>query len=576
MMGKKRMRCHDIRLLLLLFISVVNGALIFSRPALAADPAIRIVSPPDAVWVTEKNLFLAGTVQGIKIDNIELKGVDTKLKNDRATVNEGGVFGAPVSLKNGLNTIKIGSDKLQTSVRVFYTPDQKKNAPPKDFKRFYVHQKPSTLNCQDCHRLKKGEYDFKKIIPARADCTTGECHTDKGKAKHVHGPVGAGVCISCHSPHGTFEAKALQRTGGDLCLVCHQAKKEEFNQEVIHAPVEEGCTDCHDPHQSNMRFQLKAEGEAISALCFNCHEDGIFTKKHQHGPVGSGMCIACHQPHSSANASLLIAPTKDGQLCFECHEDRKAEFTMENIHAPVQEDCNKCHDPHSSDAPYQLHEEGGKLCASCHEEATPEIYTAINTAKVKHPPVDEGKCVACHRPHSSNYGSLLKDSMEKLCLSCHTDLGDIIADSQNRHGPVQTGDCAACHNVHGSQFSKLLARYFPMEFYSPYEPENYDLCFGCHNKDIAKTKLTTTLTNFRDGNYNLHYFHVNMKKGRTCTSCHDAHASNQGKHVRYEVPFGAWSYPISFTKSKVGGTCVVGCHAPKTYDRNNPQIKHSR
>jgi predicted CXXCH cytochrome family protein len=166
--------------------------------------------------------------------------------------------------------------------------------------------------------------------------------------------------------------------------------------------------------------------------------------------------------------------------------------------------------------------------------------------------------------------------MESLCLSCHVDLGDIIAESKNRHGPVQTGDCVACHNVHGSEYAKLLARFYPLNFYSEYDVKKYDLCFGCHNKDIAKTKNTDALTSFRDGSYNLHFFHVNMEKGRTCTACHDAHASNQAKHIRYEVPFGAWSYPINITKTATGGSCVVGCHAPKKYDRKKPVITSRR
>ena len=112
-----------------------------------------------------------------------------------------------------------------------------------------------------------------------------------------------------------------------------------------------------------------------------------------------------------------------------------------------------------------------------------------------------------------------------------------------------------------------------MNFYDSYSESKYDLCFGCHNKDIAKKKTTDKLTNFRDGKYNLHFLHVNRKKGRTCTSCHGAHASTQAKHIREEVPFGSWSYPIQFTKTKNGGTCVVGCHAPKTYDRAKPILK---
>jgi len=535
----------------------------------AANAALRAVSPPDGVWVAQDKLFLAGNGAGaakvVKISGVEVaKG--------EAPVNEGGVFGAQITLAKGLNTIKLSTEGNSVEVHVFYTVDPQKAPAPKDFKRFYVHTKPAELNCQECHRLRKGEFDFTRIIPARANCTE-KCHQDKGKAKHVHGPVGAGVCISCHSPHGTLQSSFVERSGTALCTVCHQAKKDEFAQKFVHSPVEDGCIDCHDPHESPMRFQLKGAGDSVSALCFTCHEDVIFKKEHQHGPVAVGDCIACHRPHSSANAKLLIAPLEAGALCFTCHEDRKAEFNMQFVHAPAQENCANCHDPHSAKAKYMLKEEGGQLCAKCHQEVTPKVYEAINTATVKHPPVSEGKCVSCHRPHSSNYAPLLKNSMEKLCFSCHTDLADTVAASTNRHGPVQTGDCTACHNVHGSKYTKLLARFYPMNFYSAYAPENYDLCFGCHNKDIAKTKTTETLTNFRDGGYNLHYFHVNNEKGRTCTACHDPHASNQPKHIRYEVPFGAWSYPINITKTETGATCVVGCHAPKEYDRKNPKLK---
>lgn len=543
---------------------------ILAGSASAAEAGLRVVSPPDAVWVTEGKLFLAGNGAGAA-KTVKISGVDVA-KGDSVAVGEGGVYGAAIALGKGMNTIKVVADKSVAEVRVFYTADPIKSPPPKEFKKFYVHANPAELNCQECHRLRKGEYDFTKIIPARSNCTD-KCHQDKGKAKHVHGPVGGGVCISCHSPHGSLLAGFVERSGTALCTVCHQAKKEEFEQKHVHSPVEDGCVDCHDPHESKMRYQLKAEGDSVSALCYTCHEDAIFKKDSQHGPVAEGDCIACHRPHSSPNAKLLIAPSEGGALCFQCHEDRKAEFNMQFVHAPAQDNCADCHDPHSAKAKYMLKEEGGALCAKCHKEATPKIYEAIKTATVKHPPVDGGKCVACHRPHSSSYAALLKDSMEKLCFSCHGDLGEMVAASKNRHGPVQTGDCTACHNVHGSKFTKLLARYYPMNFYSAYAAENYDLCFGCHNKDIAKTKTTETLTNFRDGGYNLHYFHVNNEKGRTCTACHDAHASNQPKHIRYEVPFGAWSYPINITKTESGASCVVGCHAPKEYDRKNPKLK---
>lgn len=556
--------------LLFLFLAAGLAPFLLAARLWAGEPALRLVSPPDGVWVSQERLFLAGsgggTAQTVRISGVNLA------KGEAVPVGEGGVFGAPITLARGMNTIKVAADQRTVEVRLFYTPDPQKNPPPQDFKRFYLHSQPAVLNCQECHRLRKGEFDFAKIIPARANCTD-KCHQDKGRAKHVHGPVGGGVCISCHSPHGTRLPAFVERSGPSLCTACHEVKKEEFGQKVVHSPVEEGCLDCHDPHESGMRYQLKGEGDSLSGLCYNCHEAAIFKRESQHSPVAEGDCIACHRPHSSAHAKLLIAPAEGGELCFQCHEDRKADFNLAYVHAPAQENCADCHDPHSAKARYMLKEEGGALCAKCHQEYSPKVYEAIKTATVKHPPVADGKCVSCHRPHSSAYAGLLKESMEKLCFSCHGELGETVAASKNRHGPVQSGDCAACHNVHGSKFTKLLARFYPLNFYNPYVPENYDLCFGCHNKDVARNKTTETLTNFRDGSYNLHYFHVNNQKGRTCTACHDPHASNQAKHIRYEVPFGAWSYPINITKSEFGGTCVVGCHAPKEYNRKTPKLR---
>ena len=573
-MGKESMRKIMLLSLNCLVLTVVAVlALPVVGQATATTTSLRIAAPLGNVWVSEKKLYLAGVDTAAGVKAVKIQGVKSDGGKNGIKVQPGGVFGSFVTLSKGMNNITVISGKNRVQLKVFYTADRRKKVPPKNFKHFTLHKKPTPLNCKDCHRFKKGKYDFKRVKPAAANCTTSRCHQKVTKGAHVHGPVGAGVCIACHNPHGSTNDKFLERDGQDLCIICHQARKAEFSQKVIHAPVEDGCIDCHDPHSSSMRFQLRAEGDTVSALCFNCHEEEIFTQKARHEPVAEGDCIACHRPHSSPNESLLIASKDAGELCFECHEDRKEEFTMENVHPPAEEDCCNCHDPHSSKNEYQLVEAGGKLCANCHEELNPEIFTAIKTAKVQHPPVEQGKCPQCHRPHSSNFSSLLQKPMEKLCFSCHTDLGDIVNESKNRHGPVKTGDCTACHNVHGSEFAKLLARYYPMDFYSEYGAKYYDLCFGCHNKDIAKTKTTTTLTNFRDGNYNLHYFHVNRKKGRTCTACHDPHASNQAKHIRYEVPYGAWSYPINITLKPTGGTCVVGCHAPKTYDRKNPKLK---
>ena len=81
---------------------------------------------------------------------------------------------------------------------------------------------------------------------------------------------------------------------------------------------------------------------------------------------------------------------------------------------------------------------------------------------------------------------------------------------------------------------------------------------------------TTTLTDFRTGDLNLHYVHVNRKKkGRSCRACHETHAASKEKQIRDSVPFGpgGWELPIGFEKTNSGGSCAPGCHRPYAYDR---------
>jgi predicted CXXCH cytochrome family protein len=138
------------------------------------------------------------------------------------------------------------------------------------------------------------------------------------------------------------------------------------------------------------------------------------------------------------------------------------------------------------------------------------------------------------------------------------------------HGPVRSGNCTACHDAHGSSHAALLRRDFPKAFYASFDLENYALCFSCHDKALVLTPTTTALTGFRDGDRNLHYLHVNRaENGRTCTSCHDIHGSDQPSHIADQVPFegSPWALPIQFEKTTDGGHCAPGCHEPKSYQR---------
>lgn len=402
---------------------------------------------------------------------------------------------------------------------------------------------------------------------AEDTCVSAKCHAQMGKAQYVHGPVGAGQCNVCHveakkgHPTGKKPDFKLAATGKALCEKCHQpVDKFEFK----HTPVKNGeCTACHDPHQSDAPKQLKKK--KTSELCYSCHKNTQQIKKSQHGPVASGDCNVCHNPHSSPNPRQLEA--KGNDVCFLCHEDRKAEFTRKYPHKPATESCLKCHDPHNSDHPFMLAMESSALCLSCHKK----MDEHLKASTVRHQALDKGPCTTCHTPHSSDYPRQLKTHTKDICFTCHKEMGAKVRAMKYLHGPVQQNDCYACHDPHGSANPLILKKYFPKEFYKPYETASYAMCFDCHNKDIALDKITTKLTNFRNGDTNMHFLHVNKEKGRSCKACHEVHAGDQEKHIRKEVPFGgSWKLPVSFTKTQGGGSCVVGCHKPKAYDRVTP------
>jgi predicted CXXCH cytochrome family protein len=302
-----------------------------------------------------------------------------------------------------------------------------------------------------------------------------------------------------------------------------------------------------------------------SALCFSCHENNKTNKEFLHGPVAAGDCNVCHNPHASDYKYQLEA--EGNVLCFLCHEDRRAEFTRKSVHKPVTESCAVCHDSHSGGWKYLLKSDPIALCYGCHKK----VEDHVKAAKNQHAALKQGPCTQCHTAHSSDYVRQLKLSTKQICYSCHKDIGSRVLASKSLHGPVQQDDCYACHDTHGSDYTKILKKFFPPEFYIEYKTDNYAICWDCHNKDMALTEVTTTLTGFRNGGRNLHYFHINQKKGRSCKACHEMHAGDQEKHVREKVPFGSggWQLPVKFTKLATGGNCVVGCHREMTYDRES-------
>lgn len=409
-----------------------------------------------------------------------------------------------------------------------------------------------------------------------AACVGNGCHATIINRPVVHGPVARHTCQACHT-----ELEPRLHTFRDpmprekMCVGCHVLQ----HRDVTHQPVAVGdCTGCHDPHGSACKSILRAD--PATRLCLTCHADlGFLKKKHVHGPVAAGACILCHESHSSWNAKLL--KKRAPEICANCHaEVPKSLETRRHVHAPVAEGrCAECHDPHAGDQRGQLRTDSATLCGKCHEP----IRHSLASSAVVHGAATTGDgCLGCHVGHASDQPRLQRQPQPAACLTCHdktlldaagrpiADMAAMLRDNPNHHGPIREGNCTACHNPHASGNFRLLSTDYPADFYAPFDPARYRLCFGCHQPEMVTSAKGTGFTQFRDGDRNLHSLHVNQEKGRTCRACHEVHASKRPFHIRDAVPFGNsnWMLEINFEKRDTGGSCAPACHKPQTYDRN--------
>lgn len=413
----------------------------------------------------------------------------------------------------------------------------------------------------------------------RAGCVTSECHADVKDYAFLHGPMFVNACDACHTLTSavdhTFE---LIRTPENLCSFCHTLDLSDA--EYLHEPVTKGdCLSCHDPHGSSDPALLK--GKSYADTCHNCHEKQWKSLESVHGPVAAGACGACHEAHGSKYPNLL--EQQGSKLCLQCHiSTAKSIDAAHFVHGPIKDDCQVCHDSHASTHDLLLNEDPVQLCESCHEN----IRMTVDSATTKHAAVTtEQACLNCHTAHASDYPNMLKANPKTLCFECHDkeiiaadgtalpNMKALIDSGMTLHGPTSQDSCVECHEIHGGGNDRLLIKEYPSNLYYPFSEKTYALCFSCHDRNLVLLAETTAVTNFRNGESNLHYVHVKKdKRGRSCRVCHDTHARAGDHGIRKSVVYGSggWLLQIDFQATATGGSCAPGCHGAYAYDRVTP------
>jgi predicted CXXCH cytochrome family protein len=163
---------------------------------------------------------------------------------------------------------------------------------------------------------------------------------------------------------------------------------------------------------------------------------------------------------------LLKKPQKE--LCQDCHDPFVSPGDKKTEHPPVAEgECAECHRPHGGAVKKLLAAEGKALCVKCHDD--PTLGADGKPLATQHPALDDG-CPSCHLPHAAAAPSLLKKPSGFLCFDCHDAFPTKAGDAPLVvHRPVAERRCVACHAPHGSAAKKLLVA-------SPAR----ELCLKCH------------------------------------------------------------------------------------------------
>jgi len=292
-----------------------------------------------------------------------------------------------------------------------------------------------------------------------------------------------------------------------------------------------------------------------------------------------GTCSICHSSDDRKNPGPLRAEVN--RICLSCHKPiRDMLETRLFDHKPATENCTLCHNPHNSRYRVLLHAPPKELCVRCHVG----LGERLASEAVRHNPVFRGNtCLNCHTEHASSIDNLLQGLPSYVCLRCHgadglrdsdgVALGSLtrkLDENRFHHEPVDKRDCSVCHESHGGANFRLLNAAYPKAFYAKYDPAQYALCIGCHDRERAMSEpRTTALTGFRDGDRNLHSAHVaEPALGRTCRACHGEHAAEQPHMIRKSVPYGdqGWELPINYVPTSTGGRCVKSCHHAEAYD----------
>ncbi len=292
-----------------------------------------------------------------------------------------------------------------------------------------------------------------------------------------------------------------------------------------HSKLESKCSSCHEAFSK--QFQRH--------LCLDCHKEiarDVNGNRGFHGKrpeVGKQECSHCHTDHIGRKADIVLLdeetfdhdstdfPLRHGHkkaACNQCHQSDES-FAVAPLYCV---DCHKKEEPHQGRL--------GRVCATCHFQATWVRTKPFDHTKTKFPLKDEHSKVACQACH---IGEVYKD-LSTTCSDCHR--------IQDVHRGRFGSKCESCHAP--SKWTEVR--------FDHRRDTKFDLvgkhakvkCDACHIGDLFNDKVATE-----------------------CVSCHakiDPHQGQLGKACNQCHSPESWREKVVF-EHDITRFPLIGLHA---------------
>jgi DmsE family decaheme c-type cytochrome len=167
------------------------------------------------------------------------------------------------------------------------------------------------VGCTSCHSVHASKEE--KLLKAAQPGLCFQCHgeTRPQFSMPFHHKVneGAVTCNDCHDVHGSFANSNLKSTADQnaVCTKCHMDKRGPFIFE--HAAVKgEGCLSCHTPHGSQNARLLNVP--SVNVLCAQCHSMVATNTVHNNVVLSQSSdvtpCIDCHTMVHGSNLDPFL------------------------------------------------------------------------------------------------------------------------------------------------------------------------------------------------------------------------------------------------------------------------------